>query len=246
MKKTILLSFLFSLFIGGLYAQSIGLTHKNDKLVNDQEISLLVEPSDMRNLETFVMVKNISSDPIRIMVKKYNISIIDEIDEMLFCWGFSCYPGDNFFPTDVVELESQQIDSSFHGDYYNTGKQGTSRARFTFFAERNPSDSISVIINYTVGYLGIDKNASAGVSISNVYPNPATTTSFVDYKLPKSVLNASLRISNLLGVVVTEIPLDRSEGKATLNVSNLKEGIYFYSLIVNNSATHTRKFVVKR
>lgn len=246
MKKTILLSFLFSLFVGGIFAQSIGLIHKTDKLANDQVISLLVEPSDMRNFETFVKVKNISGDSVSIMMKKYNMSIIEEVDEMLYCWGSSCYSGDNFNPSDVVELGSQQVDSSFHGDYYNTGKQGTSRARFTFFLERNPSDSISVIINYTVGYLGIDKNTSTGVTISNVYPNPATSTSFVDYKLPKSVMSASLRISNLLGVVVNEIQLDRNEGKATINVSNLKEGIYFYSLIVNNSATHTRKFVVKR
>ena len=246
MKKTILLSFLFSLFIGGLFAQSIELIHNNEAIANDHEISLLVEPQDMKNLETFVRVKNISGESVSIMMKKHNLSIIDEIDEMLYCWGFSCYNGDNFFPSDVVQLESQQIDSSFHGDYYNNGKQGTSRARFTFFTERNPNDSISVIINYTVGYLGIDKNATAGVSISNVYPNPATTASFIDYKLPKSVMSATLRVSNLLGVVVTEIPLERNEGKATINVSNLKEGIYFYSLIVNNSPTHTRKFVVKR
>ena len=97
-----------------------------------------------------------------------------------------------------------------------------------------------------MGHLGIDANAKAGASISNVYPNPATSASYVDYKLPKSVIGASLRINNLLGVTVMEIPLDRTEGKATINVSNLKEGIYFYSLIVNNSATHTRKFVVKR
>ena len=245
MKKTLLLSLLFSLIMGGLFAQSLQLTYKEGIITNDQVVTVLTDPDDLTSVEVFLNVKNIGNDSISVKVKRYNISLVDETD-ILYCWGQSCYGANTLFPPDVVRLGSQQDNNSFHGDYLHYGIQGTSKVRFTFFDEMNPDDSTSLVIHYTLGYLGIDANAKAVTSISNVYPNPATTASYVDYKLPKSAMGASLRVSNLLGVTVMEIPLDRNEGKATINVSNLKEGIYFYSLIVNNSAMHTRKFVVKR
>ena len=244
MKKIILLSFVLSIIMGSVSAQSLELTYKGEVLTNDQVINILIDPGAGAG-EAYIAVKNTSADPMAVMVHKYDLSLI-ETTQVSFCWAGTCYAPQTYISPEAMRLGSQESTDDFHGDYYHNGIQGTSTARFTFYDEGNPSDSTSVLINYIVGYLGIDKNATAAVSISNVYPNPATTISFVDYKLPASVANASLRVSNLLGVTVMEIPLNRNEGKATINVSDLKEGIYFYSLIVNNSATHTRKFVVKR
>lgn len=247
MKKIILLSFVFSLVMGSISAQSLELTYNGDVVTNDQEITLLVDPFDVETnpAAVYIVVKNTSAAPLGVMVRKYDVRLVEETS-VSFCWAGSCYAPSTYLSPEAMRIESQGTTEDFHGDYYHNSIQGTSVARFTFFNEDNPGDSTSVVINYIVGYLGIDKNTASAVTISNLYPNPATSASFVDYKLPKSVANASLRVSNLLGVTVMEIPLNRNEGKATINVSNLKEGIYFYSLIVNNSATHTRKFVVKR
>lgn len=224
--------------------QSLQLTYLGNVIANNQEIAVLIDPL-VNPGSVYAVVKNINTVPVSVKVKKYDLSILENT-EVSFCWGESCYPPTTYVSPDAVLLESMGTDDSFHGDYTHNAIEGVSKVRFTFFTEGNRNDSISFLIKYTVGHLGIDANAKAGASISNVYPNPATSASFVDYKLPKSVTGASLRVNNLLGVTVMEIPLDRNEGKATINVSNLKEGIYFYSLIVNNSATHTRKFVVKR
>ena len=244
MKKIILISFVFSLIMGGISAQSLELTYKGEVLTNDQELTVMVDP-EVNPAEAYIVVKNINAGPLSVIAKKYDVSLI-ETTQVSFCWAGSCYAPNTYISPEAMRLESMESTDDFHGDYYHNGIQGTSIERFTFYDEGNPSDSTSIVINYIVGYLGIDKNTATAVSISNVYPNPATNASFVDYKLPVSVSNASLRVNNLLGVTVMEIPLNRNEGKATINVSNLKEGIYFYSLIVNNSATHTRKFVVKR
>ena len=245
MKKILLLSFVFTLVMGSISAQSIELTYKGDVLTNDQELTVMIDPADVNAGEAWIVVKNVNAGPLSIKARKYELSLMEETS-VTFCWAGTCYGPGTFISPDGMRIESQGTTDEFHGDYFHNGIQGTSKVRFTFFDDGNPSDSASVLVNYIVGYLGIDANVKAGTSISNVYPNPATAASFVDYKLPKSVMSASLRINNLLGVTVMEIPLDRNEGKVTINVSNLKEGIYFYSLIVNNSATHTRKFVVKR
>jgi hypothetical protein len=245
MKKTLLFSFIFSLLMGGLSAQSLEITYNNEVITNDYEINLIGDPQDSAPIEAAIKVKNIGSASVSVKVRKYDVSILDETN-VTFCWGIQCYGPGTYLSPEAVRLDSQATDSSFHGDYSHYGKQGTSTSRFTFFDEGNPSDSVSVVVNYTAGYLGINDNVKIGLFISNAYPNPATSTSFVDYKLPKSTMGATLRINSLLGVTIQDIPLDRNEGKAAIDVSKLKEGIYFYSLIVNNSITQTRKFVVKR
>lgn len=224
--------------------KSLELTYNGEIIANNQEVAVLVDPG-INPASVYAVVKNINTVPVTIKVRRYDINLLENT-ELSFCWGFACYMPTTYLTPEGLEIESQASTDSFHSDYRHDSIQGISKVRYTFFNEANRGDSISFVIKYTVGYLGIDKNPSALASISNVYPNPASTTSYVDFKLPKSTANASLRVSNLLGVTVMEIPLDRNEGKAMINVSNLKDGIYFYSLIVNNSATHTRKFIVKR
>ena len=245
MKKTLLFSFLFSLFMGGLYAQSLEISYHNEVITNDQELNILADPQASGPAEVAIKVKNIGNASISVKLRKYDVNLMDGTN-VTFCWGTSCYGPNTYLSPEAVRLDIQETDSSFHGDYNHYGKQGTSIARFTFFDEANPSDSVSVVVNYTVGYLGVNDNINIGLSISNAYPNPATTTSYVDYKLPKSMTGASLRINSLLGVTIQDIPLNRNEGKAAIDVSKMKEGIYFYSLIVNNSIAQTRKFIVKR
>jgi hypothetical protein len=103
------------------------------------------------------------------------------------------------------------------------------------------------VIDFIVGTLGMNNNQFVTSDvIMNAYPNPASGNINFDYKLPASVARASIKVTNLLGTIIDNITLEKTEGKISLNVNNLKNGIYFYSLMINNSATITRKFVVKR
>lgn len=90
------------------------------------------------------------------------------------------------------------------------------------------------------------KSTNTDSLISNAYPNPAFEIVNIDYKLPINVTKAKIRVSNLLGLTITNIDLVNNSGKTTINVSEFKNGIYFYSLMINNTPTTTRKFVVRR
>lgn len=76
-----------------------------------------------------------------------------------------------------------------------------------------------------------------------VYPNPAND--FVNFDVEmKGVQSASIVINNIMGQKV--ISQDISDSHVCINVSDLADGIYFYSLIVNNETVKTNKFVVRR
>ncbi len=223
---------------------SFEITYNSAALVNNQEINALYEPAH-DPAEISALVKNINTIPVSVKVRKYDLSLMANTTSNI-CWGPSCYPPFVFDTPEAVLLASGATDNSFRGDYVHGGVQGSSRVRFTVYNVDNPNDTLSFVVNFTVGYVGIGDVVINTPEISNAYPNPASGNVNFDYNLPASAKNAEIKVTNLLGTVIEEIALEKTEGKASLNVSSLKNGIYFYSLMINNSATTTRKFVVKR
>lgn len=230
--------------IANVADHSFEITHNDVVVVNDQEISVLSEPIHDPS-EIYALVKNINTIPVSVKVRKYDLSLIPNTSSNI-CWGPSCYPPFVYDTPEAVNMDSGATDNTFRGDYTHGGVQGSSRVRFTFYNTANLDDTLSFIVNFTVGYVGLPEVAINTPEISNAYPNPAASNINFDYKLPATITRASIKVTNLLGTIIDNVVLEKTEGKISLNVNNLKNGIYFYSLMINNSATTTRKFVVKR
>jgi len=95
-------------------------------------------------------------------------------------------------------------------------------------------------------YTGVNYPATNVTSVSQNYPNPFSGISQVDVNLTSSA-DVSLEVYNLVGQNVYELPsrnLAAGKHTLTLNVSNLKSGIYAYSVIINNDRV-TRKMIVR-
>jgi len=83
-------------------------------------------------------------------------------------------------------------------------------------------------------------------TVSQNHPNPFSGISQVDVNLTASAV-VSLEVYNLVGQKVYELPsrnLPTGTHSLTLNVANLKAGIYNYSVIANDNRI-TRKMVVR-
>jgi hypothetical protein len=244
MKKTLLFLLVSILMLPFVSAQSLVVKEKSGIDVSGQTIEQYCVPGHgdgSRALDVY----NIGNETKSVKVKKYDISLVDSVYSH-FCW-LSCYPDFITISPDSIFIDAGSFSTNFTGDLTYKSVKGTSKIKFVFFDSENETDSTFVIIDFIIGTVGInDLPKLANVEMSNAYPNPVMGVSFIDYKLPQSVAGAYIRINNLLGTTVREIPLDRSQGKVTLDAGNLKDGVYFYSLIVNKSATITRKFVVKR
>ena len=52
-------------------------------------------------------------------------------------------------------------------------------------------------------------------------------------------------ISNIVGNIIKKELLSEPSGKLSIDVNAFENGIYFYSLVINNKTIITRKLIVK-
>lgn len=87
--------------------------------------------------------------------------------------------------------------------------------------------------------------ASDHLTVSNIYPNPASEFADIDYVMSSGVGSASISLLNILGSPIAEYTLDRNERKVRLQTRDLPTGYYFYQLSVEGTKVATKKLLVK-
>ncbi len=95
---------------------------------------------------------------------------------------------------------------------------------------------------------GLDGMASADTAkmfFSAIYPNPANNLATIDYVLRAGQTGVEFVLYDLLGTKVKEIEITETMGSLKVNTSGLTEGIYFYSLLIDNESILTQKLVIK-
>lgn len=247
--KRLILFVLFVFAIGLIKAQPFIIKDKNGNDVTSTVIDFAVT-NETGETSLGLDVVNNTSTRRSVKVKKIEIALLPSIVQpdygFMMCWE-QCYPPHVYITPDAIRMEPQQLVTNFTGDLrFPIGILGTATAKFVFFDVDSPNDSSYVTINFNIGNVGLNTIPSKLFKVSNAYPNPASSVVYIDYTLPANVSGAKIKVSNLLGTTVTVLDLNKNEGKAGISVSDLKDGVYFYSLMINNSATITRKFVVRR
>ena len=84
------------------------------------------------------------------------------------------------------------------------------------------------------------------ITISNIYPNPATQFATIDYTVQQNFNSASVTFYNLLGKQIGEFELSKASDKLRVNVSNWESGMYMYKLTVDGRKVSTKKLLVNR
>ena len=115
--------------------------------------------------------------------------------------------------------------------------------KYYAYDERHADDCISITIAYNTAE-GVG-DLSRPTEMSQAYPNPASSVVNFDYTLPASS-HAVAVIYNIMGQEMMRQELNAFEGRLTLPVSNLQDGIYFCNLTQNGQTMTTVKFVVKK
>ncbi|WP_375561902.1 T9SS type A sorting domain-containing protein [Bernardetia sp. OM2101] len=88
-------------------------------------------------------------------------------------------------------------------------------------------------------------NEADKIEISEAYPNPAAHYIQFDYRMTDRMSEGKISVYNLLGSLVGEHRLNNYDNRIQIPVDNMKAGIYFYTISVNNKSLITKKFVVK-
>jgi len=80
--------------------------------------------------------------------------------------------------------------------------------------------------------------------LDDARPNPAKGSTWIGYTLPEQSHNVLLVVRNLLGSIVYNNKIDADSQGFSLDVSNLNNGIYIYTLTINNHPVKSKRLVV--
>jgi hypothetical protein len=75
-------------------------------------------------------------------------------------------------------------------------------------------------------------------------PNPFSDETLVGYSLAAGAKHAELRITTPLGQLIRTYPLQQQKGLIVIDGSQLRDGMYYYSLIVDGATVNSKVMVV--
>lgn len=244
--KKILLSLICATIFSGIFAQSLSLTDTNGVSINaGATIQFLGDPAD-EVIQAIVFVKNNADVAKEVKVKKV-INAGDTLPGTIntFCWGL-CFPPTTYVSPFSQVIEPGAVCKQFYGDYNPLTVPGVSKIMYVFFDVNNTNDTVAVTVEYKASPASVSDDLIRLVKFSEAYPNPAVSAVYIDYTVPESVKSAKIAITNMLGSKIREVKLDNRSGKARIAVSDLVNGIYFYSLVADDQLLLTKKFVVRK
>jgi len=242
MRKILLFLIFSGIFIFSSYGQEIQIFNaQNIQIPNNSVIQVYGNPTDMQ-IRSLFGIKNSSLKDIFLSVTKEVIQNADG-SENSFYWGSKIEKNET--PTYSLSLAPNQLIEDFSTIYNPNFSKGTSLIKYSFYDINNPHIATTITIEYITNGINESTKFKPELALSDAYPNPAESMVYFDYTIPENVLEAKIIIRTLLGSIVAESNLEGARGKATINVDEFIEGIYFYSLVVGSDIKLTKKLIVK-
>ncbi len=246
--KKLLLSLIIMVFAAQLSAQSLTFKYEGEPIEPGTTIDIISDINAMLQIVCDIDVTNTTDNEMTITMEMNDTVNGTRVGTNDFCWGM-CYMAGVFtadYTIPANETYTFNGHAVFHnGDWAALPVGTTITIEYTFFDARNPEEKYSFKVNSTYNPESVADFNNVNV-FSNAYPNPANSTISFDYNMPFDVNSASIAIYNMMGQEVVKQNLNIGDSRVNINVSDLNEGVYFYSLIVNNETVKTNKFVVSR
>ncbi|RLD45372.1 MAG: hypothetical protein DRI89_01290 [Bacteroidetes bacterium] len=244
MKKIKLLTIASILLLAlSMNAQDLVLTWEGDTL--GDVVTVWGEPG-ANEIVFQAVVHNNTDQWMKTKVRRNQLDMVEGTSSY-FCWGI-CYPDDVLESQDSILIVSggSSVDTAFSGQYLPNSKIGTSLVEYIFYNQENEDQQVKVLVKYWASPESIDEGMTNGGSISDIYPNPATTVVSIDYSIPPGLNNARISIVNIYGNVVKELEIDRNAHKLTVDISDMESGIYFYTMLIGNNIYETKKLIIQK
>jgi len=241
MKKIIyIITFIFISF--AVVGQTFQILDANNSDVTNGTIQVTGEINDIIKAQIFVF--NAGASTASFKVKKVETNVLPGTMNT-FCFNGQCYPPNLYETPGAILLATGDTSQAqdFYGEYSPNEVVGTSIVTYVIFNEANPNDSVYVEVSYISTTTSIKPFVSKKIEFSNPFPNPATTYTMFNYNIPFDFNKASLEFRNLIGTVVKEVSIVEKNGKLTIELNDITEGIYFYTLVIDNKVILSRKMI---
>lgn len=240
-KKSIFIM-LFMAVIGYVSAQSLRF-ELNGNVYSEGEIVVCTNDIGGEYFQE-MQIRNLTDQDLNVMIEKEVIADLEGVINY-FCWGL-CFGPDVTVSPNPVTVAANSVTStgalSFHA-MFEENVYGKIEVKYSAYDERHPEDRVTINVVFHKSGESVADNTLPMMSFA--YPNPASSTVNFDYTLPASS-HALAVVYNIVGQEVMRQELDAFEGRLTLSVNDLQDGIYFCNLTQNGQTVTTTKFVVKK
>jgi len=243
MKKIFLLFFSLGTILS-LNAQSIQLQDHDGNNISNTVVNYSEIAS--ATLKFNILISNVGSGRIGVMFKKIEVDILEGSTNS-FCFAGSCYPPFSYVSSEALNIEEGATSAygECYGEYNTNGIVGQSTITYVVYNAGNVNDSAYVTVNYQTTPVSVPNFQSQDkISFSNAWPNPATTTASFNYQLPSD--GGLFILRSITGAIIKEEHISGLQGRYTLDVSELPEGIYIYSVVAGQKVLTTKKLIVKK
>lgn len=157
-----------------------------------------------------------------------------------------------------------EVGNQLFSKEYSTVSINLNYYRYSSFIQNTPSGTKMILMNQDIndrftgfsvyslpGQLLTDvKNevpqAKDKSYLSNPFPNPANNYAAVFYSLPNLKEKGNILIYDNTGNLIKSINVDGSSEYVLFNNMNLSNGMYFYSLVVNDQIIDSKKMIINR
>lgn len=241
---TFLLGMLMILLTPIAFSQNLRILNEEDNNADVSDSTLSFTGSveqDYGTIEAHFTVLNDGDQSMDVKVKKYYVNIVTGTFND-FCWNSQCLSSSGMISPDAVTLTPGASADDFDTHYHCMGNEGTSTIRYTAFDINNPTDSVSLTINYTAEPTGIE-NKSANIKVSDVYPNPAKEHTAIDYDLPAGS-ELKVIMYDVIGKQIKDFTC-YDKGMVNINLTALPKGSYICHYIIDGTITDTQKLIIR-
>ena len=243
MKKTIF-TLMFLAVMGWVSAQSLQFEWGGHTYSEGETVECTNDEYGYGEYIQHMQLRNLTSGDLNVIVEK---EIVEDLEgtSNFFCWGM-CFSPDVFVSPNPVAVAANSVTGedalSFHV-YFDPSLYGKVQMRYSAYDERHPDERVTINVVFLKSGVGVRE--AAAVHFGQAYPNPASSVVNIDYAVNASD-KASVSVYNLLGQEVRNQQVNSLQGRLSVSVADLNEGIYFCKLFVNGCAVKTEKFVVKK
>lgn len=230
---TILFSLIFSI---SSFAQKFQLIDASEEITT----------TSGADINTNVKIKNTSDKPVRLAVSVINKELASS-QSISLCYEGNCLDdrGNNL---DIIIIPPGITLSDLVLRFTAGLDESESSIEYLFVDLDNPRDVLAHTFNYKVRSASPNgiMYTSNGISVSNAYPNPVTDFATIDFSMESAFKDAKIVFHNVLGDKVLDVPLNQFDSNVKIPTDNLKVGVYFYTLYLDNKGVVTKKLIVRK
>ena len=244
MKKIITVVFSV-MMLAGANAQSLNVQIL-DESGNDVTNGYYAVPSVSQAQGSFTNIKfklkNNGNQALDIRVRRDNVQMPAGYNNTICIDGF-CYPATSEESQFPLLLNVGATDSSFYGTFNNPdGSTGDLCVTYTIFNNNDANQFVTVRAYYGACLTASTQENADDLPMLNAFPNPANGQVTIKHNLKSGGI---LLITDITGKTIKNQPISAESNQTTVDISDLRPGIYVYSLESGAKRILSKKLVVR-